>query len=61
MTQHDEWKIEKPMTAYMAGFEAGTRLRLADVKPWLPPCPFHPASDSAIQWLLGFGDGEFDD
>lgn len=61
MTQHDEWKIEKPMAAYMAGFEAGTRWRLADVKPRPPPCPYHPASESAIQWLFGFGDGEFDE
>lgn len=61
MTQYDEWKVEKPMTAYMAGYNAGTRWRLADVKPRPPPCPYHPASDSAIHWLLGFGDGEFDD
>ena len=30
--------IEKPLTAYLAGYEAGTRWRLADVKPRAPPC-----------------------
>ena len=61
MTLQNEWAIERPFTAYLAGFEAGTHWRLAEVKPRPPPCPYHPASDSAIHWLLGFGDGEFDE
>ena len=52
MTQNDEWKIEKPMTAYMAGYNEGVRWRLADVKPRPPPCPTHPANGFDCQQRL---------